>query len=329
MSNLNSKARVVLAALLGSLVVAGTAGAAVTQITSGPADGAIVGTPTVTFTFTVAGANSLTEYRCRIDNDPWVLCGSGLSGSYTTPPLSEGQHTFRVRNNTSGQPGGGGAAVLTEATRTFTVDLTAPGPPTITSGPTGTVASSSATFGFVGAESGGSFQCRLDGGSWTSCSSPHTYSGLAEGPHTFEVRQLDAAGNASPPASRTWTVAFPASVSSLSASCAGDTVTATAVASGSNGQTFTLSLLADGSPTGDVATITLDGSSSYQASFNIASYSASSYKVVSSTGAESNAVAATSCGPGDDIPEAPLSLLLPLSLLATFALALRYRMRRS
>jgi hypothetical protein len=34
------------------------------------------------------------------------------------------------------------------------------------------------------------FECRLDGGSWTPCSSPKTYTGLADGPHNFGVRTL-------------------------------------------------------------------------------------------------------------------------------------------
>jgi hypothetical protein len=86
------------------------------------------------------------------------------------------------------------------------VDNTAPDT-TIDAGPSGTVGSASATFAFSASETGSTFGCTLDGGSLTACTSPTTYSGLADGSHTFTVRATDPAGNTDPtPASRTWTV---------------------------------------------------------------------------------------------------------------------------
>src|SRR5205807_9221607 len=49
-------------------------------------------------------------------------------------------------------------------------------------------------------------QCQLDGGGWTSCTSPKYYSGLSNGSHTFQVRSIDQAGNVGPAASQTWSV---------------------------------------------------------------------------------------------------------------------------
>ena len=88
-----------------------------------------------------------------------------------------------------------------------------PTPPetTITSGPSGTVASQSASYQFDSPDdSNASFQCSLDSGAWSSCSSPKSYSQLAAGSHTFSVRAYDRAGNVDPtPAARTWTVETP------------------------------------------------------------------------------------------------------------------------
>src|SRR5262249_17613180 len=67
--------------------------------------------------------------------------------------------------------------------------------------------STTATFAFHSTESGSSFQCRLDGESFSPCSSPKGYSGLSDGSHTFQVRATDEAGNTDQtPAVFTWTV---------------------------------------------------------------------------------------------------------------------------
>jgi hypothetical protein len=84
---------------------------------------------------------------------------------------------------------------------------TSPPDTTINSGPSGTVSSPSASFSFASTEPGSTFECRLDGSAWTSCSSPKTYSSLATGSHIFDVRATDSAGNVdTSPASRMWTV---------------------------------------------------------------------------------------------------------------------------
>jgi hypothetical protein len=63
----------------------------------------------------------------------------------------------------------------------------------------------SASFSFTG-EAGATFQCALDGAAFGACTSPKAYSGLADGSHTFQVRQTDTAGNTGPAASRNWTI---------------------------------------------------------------------------------------------------------------------------
>lgn len=61
-----------------------------------------------------------------------------------------------------------------------------------------------AVFSFS-ADEAASFSCSLDGGSWTSCASPTTYSDLGSGWHTFAVRATDGSGNVdATPAETDW-----------------------------------------------------------------------------------------------------------------------------
>ncbi len=85
-----------------------------------------------------------------------------------------------------------------------------PTPPetTIDSGPSGTITTDEATFTFSSTEAGSSFECEIDEAGFSPCSSPATYPGLVNGPHTFTVMATDTAGNTDPsPATREFTVA--------------------------------------------------------------------------------------------------------------------------
>ena len=94
------------------------------------------------------------------------------------------------------------------ASSAVTAGDTTPPETTITSGPSATTDSPSASFSFTSSESGSTFACRLDTAAFAPCQSPATYSGLADGSHTFQVQATDAAGNLdASPAVRTWTVA--------------------------------------------------------------------------------------------------------------------------
>ena len=64
-----------------------------------------------------------------------------------------------------------------------------------------------ATFSFSSTESGSSFECRVDSGSFAACSSPFTTAPLSDGEHSFRVRATDRAGNTDPtPAEHRFTV---------------------------------------------------------------------------------------------------------------------------
>jgi hypothetical protein len=139
------------------------------------------------------------SFQCKLDNDNWTACQSNQVQFYTN--LSGGIHTFQVRAVDSA-----GNVDPTPAAKIWTVDRT---PPTTTITPSqgANSNSTSATFSFTANEGGSTFQCRLDIGSWTNCTSPITYTGLANGSHGFSVRATDSFGNTeNPPASVTWNV---------------------------------------------------------------------------------------------------------------------------
>jgi hypothetical protein len=78
---------------------------------------------------------------------------------------------------------------------------------TITSGPSGITNDPTPTFAFTTSEPGSTFECKLDAGSFASCSSPKTFVHLPDGTHTFTVRAVDADGNPDPdPATSTFNV---------------------------------------------------------------------------------------------------------------------------
>ena len=164
-----------------------------TTLTSSPANPSNSASASFSFTATEGGST----FECKLDGGTFGACTSPKT--YTS--LSAGSHTFQARaidaaGNTDPSP----------ASFTWTVDLTAPDT-TLTSTPPAVTNSAAASFGFTATEGGSSFECKLDGGAFGTCSSPQPYSGLAAGSHTFQVRAIDGAGNVDPsPASFTWTV---------------------------------------------------------------------------------------------------------------------------
>ncbi len=66
--------------------------------------------------------------------------------------------------------------------------------------------SNDSTFTFSSDDQFARFECKIDSGAWTACTSPKTYT-LTDGAHTFSVRAVDPAGNIdSTPESYTWTL---------------------------------------------------------------------------------------------------------------------------
>jgi len=165
-----------------------------------PPDTAILTGPTGTVytnaaDFTFSSEAGVT-FECQLDAAAYAACVSPKS--YTG--LSKTTHTFRVRAVDAA-----GNKDLTPAVRSWTV-ATPPPDTTILTGPTGTVTSTTAAFTFSSI-AGATFQCRLDGSSFGSCTSPKTYTGLSIASHTFYVRAISGGLVDPTPASQTWTIA--------------------------------------------------------------------------------------------------------------------------
>jgi len=78
---------------------------------------------------------------------------------------------------------------------------------TIDDGPSGSIATVTASFEFSSPDAASRFQCSFDSAPFAACASPQALYNLGRGAHTFRVRAIDASGTADPtPASRTFAV---------------------------------------------------------------------------------------------------------------------------
>jgi hypothetical protein len=174
-----------------------------TTISSGPTGTTTATTASLAFSSSESGSS----YQCKLDSGSWGACTSPKSYS----GLTVGPHSFAVTATDAA-----GNTDATPATRSWTVeavtpplDTTAPDT-TISSGPSAATTATTASLAFSATESGSTFQCKLDSGSWGACTSPKSYSGLTVGPHSFAVTATDAAGNTdATPATSSWTVQSP------------------------------------------------------------------------------------------------------------------------
>jgi hypothetical protein len=172
-----------------------------TTITGSP----LANTSSTAATFTFTGVDDVTPasgltFECQLDvpeTSSWTACTSPRAYS----GLAAGSHVFRVRAKDTA-----GNVDASPSFFSWTIDQTAP-ETIISSGPASSTTSTTASFQFTSSESGSTFQCQLDTGSYAGCTSPASYGSIAVGSHTFRVRALDAAGNTdASPATYTWSV---------------------------------------------------------------------------------------------------------------------------
>jgi hypothetical protein len=151
-------------------------------------------------------------FECALDGAPFAACDSSVSYDDLAPGSS---HEFRARAVA------GGVTDATPAVARFTIDSTPPDT-ALLSGPTGPLASQTATWTAGGSEryNRGIFACGLDSMPAIACSNPQAFSQLCAGPHSFSAAALDYASNVDP------TPVTPAITVTTGPACAAPTVSA-------------------------------------------------------------------------------------------------------
>jgi hypothetical protein len=170
-----------------------------TSIASGPSATTTATTASFAFSSNEAGST----FQCKLDSGAWNTCISPKG--YAS--IAAGAHKFSVRATDSA-----GNVDPSPATQSWTVEGgssvdTTPPQTSITTGPPAVTTSTSASFTLASNESGSSFECQLDNGTWTPCETRETYSGLDLGEHQFAARAIDSANNVdTSPATRAWEI---------------------------------------------------------------------------------------------------------------------------
>ena len=129
------------------------------------------------------------------DSYPYELTVAGTTLFFTAEDASSSRELWKSDGTAAGTRPGHGTAAGHDPARHHDHSGPAAG---------STITTSSATFGFSGTPGDtAKLQCSLDGGAFADCTSPRTFTGLANGSHTVAFRAVDAAGNADPtPATR-------------------------------------------------------------------------------------------------------------------------------
>ena len=143
--------------------------------------------PTFAWTDAVAGRTFTCSLVLQTAADSFSPCTSPI----TYPAKPDGAYRFVVKDSA-----GSSASFL------FTIDTTPP-VVTLTQNPANPLASSTATFAFTSNEAGTTFECSFGlqtaPDAFSACTSPKSYSGLADGAYVFKLKGTDQATNTSAP----------------------------------------------------------------------------------------------------------------------------------
>ncbi len=147
-------------------------------------------TPTITVTSSATGGS----IQCKIDSGSFQT----VTSPWTLATLADGSHTVTCHYVSATNVNG------PDSTYTVVIDTTAPSAVTI-SGPSGLTNDNTPTY-TLGGGTGGTIQCKVDGGSYAAAASPYTTAALSEGAHTITCRAVDAAGNTTAETTKSITV---------------------------------------------------------------------------------------------------------------------------
>jgi DNA-binding beta-propeller fold protein YncE len=164
-----------------SLYVTASGNRAITNFSLAP-DGAM------TFTSCIGdfGASGCADTPLDVLDGPGpVIVSPNGTNVYVASIFSDAVVGFNREPATTPPPSGGGGVVDTTAPET-----------TIDKGPKKKSRKTKASFSFSSSEPGSTFECKLDKKAFAPCSSPTKLKKLKRRKHKFQVRAIDAAGNA-------------------------------------------------------------------------------------------------------------------------------------
>ncbi len=166
-------------------------------VNSGPA--AVTGQTSATIVFTASdNLTGVAAQECSFNGAAYAACTSPQN----FVNLAQAANTLKIRARDNA------GNLSDEVTYAWRVDQTAP-TINISGGPANFSRTTSATFQFSGTDNGAAittFQCSLDGAVYAPCSSPVTFTALAQAAHTFGVKGIDGAGNLSAAIIRSWSI---------------------------------------------------------------------------------------------------------------------------
>lgn len=154
--------------------------------------------PGTSAAFTYQANEVGSKFECSLSggaNPPAFSSCPAVGRTYTA--LADGEYTFEVQAVDAATNQGAPASFEWTVDNSL-ADLTPP-ETTLLSRPADPSESSTASFTYGSNEPGSSFECSLDGGPFAGCPGGGvSYAGLGNGPHSFQVRAVDASGNVDP-----------------------------------------------------------------------------------------------------------------------------------